>query len=70
MIVVVYNTSGFLISGIAIQCYQCDSDFDENCRADKPFDTKLNALVDCLSDEAHSPGTYCVKKEWRSPGCK
>ncbi|XP_067937888.1 UPAR/Ly6 domain-containing protein crok-like [Watersipora subatra] len=53
---------------LAIQCYQCDSDFDENCRPDKPFDDKINALVDCLSDEANVPGTYCVKKEYRSPG--
>jgi len=60
--------STVLQTTLAIQCYQCDSDFDENCRADKPFDTKLNALVDCLSDEAHTPGSYCVKKEWRSPG--
>ncbi|KAF6024756.1 hypothetical protein EB796_016939 [Bugula neritina] len=51
-----------------IQCYQCDSDFDANCPANKPFDDKINALVDCLSDEAHVPGTYCVKREYRSPG--
>lgn len=59
-----------IIAGLAIQCYQCDSDFDENCRPDKPFDYNINALVDCLSDEANVPGVYCVKIESRSPGCK
>ena len=59
----------FSVAGLAIQCYQCDSDFDVNCRPDKPFDDKINALVDCLSDEANVPGVYCVKKEFRSPGC-
>ncbi|XP_074649142.1 UPAR/Ly6 domain-containing protein crok-like [Tubulanus polymorphus] len=54
--------------GGAIQCYQCDSNEDNSCPADRWFDQSMNALVDCGGFEAHVPGTFCVKIYQESPG--
>ena len=56
--------------GAALQCYQCDSNEDASCPSNKHFDKNLNALVDCNSLEAHTPGTFCMKITQQSPGCK
>ncbi|ELT89658.1 hypothetical protein CAPTEDRAFT_211703, partial [Capitella teleta] len=52
----------------AIQCYQCDSNEDQSCPSERPFDRNLNALVDCNSFEARTPGTFCMKITQQSPG--
>ncbi|KAL5018701.1 hypothetical protein ScPMuIL_004423 [Solemya velum] len=54
--------------GDAVQCYQCDSNEDMSCPADTPFDTQINAVVDCNSFEAHTPGQFCMKIVQESPG--
>lgn len=59
-----------VITGDAVQCYQCDSNEDMSCPADTPFDTQINAVVDCNSFEAHTPGQFCMKIVQESPGCK
>ncbi|OAF65767.1 hypothetical protein A3Q56_06526 [Intoshia linei] len=53
----------------AIQCYECDSNEDETCPSNQRFDKTRNAVVDCNTDEAHVPGTYCVKITQESAGC-
>ena len=57
-------------TGLAIQCYQCDSNEDASCPSNKGFDEELNAMIDCNSLEAHTPGTFCMKITQQSPGCK
>lgn len=60
-----------LFSGAAIQCYQCDSNENPDlCPQETPFDTSINAMVDCNSFEANTPGQFCVKIYQESPGCK
>lgn len=54
--------------GDCIQCYQCDSNEDKSCPSNRPFDTNLNALIDCNSFEAKVPGTFCMKVTQESPG--
>jgi len=56
-------------AGAALQCYQCDSNEDESCPSWQPFDHNINALVDCMSFEAYTPGTFCLKVTRESPGC-
>ncbi|KAG8198654.1 hypothetical protein JTE90_015486 [Oedothorax gibbosus] len=57
--------------GDAIRCYQCSSDQegkdDDNCGAYDSFDTKRNTLIECLGEEAHTPGTFCYKSIQQSP---
>ena len=57
-------------TGVALQCYQCDSNEDASCPSWQPFDVNINALVDCMSFEASTPGTFCMKVTRESPGCK
>jgi len=52
----------------ALQCYQCDSNEDGSCPSWQPFDRNINALVDCMSFEARTPGTFCLKVTRQSPG--
>ncbi|KAK3579499.1 hypothetical protein CHS0354_028320 [Potamilus streckersoni] len=63
---------GFIVyihKGEAIQCYQCDSNEDgKQCPQEEAFDTKINAVVDCNSFEAYTPGKFCVKIYQESPG--
>ncbi|CAI9722881.1 Hypothetical predicted protein [Octopus vulgaris] len=54
--------------GIAIQCYQCDSNEDISCPSSEAFDTKVNGLIDCNSFEANVPGQFCMKRYQQSPG--
>jgi len=55
--------------GGALQCYQCDSNEDGSCPSWQPFDVNINALIDCMSFEASTPGTFCMKVTRESPGC-
>ncbi|XP_064644587.1 UPAR/Ly6 domain-containing protein CG9338-like [Lineus longissimus] len=57
-----------LKKGYTIQCYQCDSNEDETCPADRPFDKNINAMVNCGGFEAKVPGTFCLKVYQESPG--
>merc|ERR1712226_1085017 len=53
----------------AIQCYQCDSNENQDlCPQEMPFDKTINAMVDCNSFEANVPGQFCVKIYQESPG--
>lgn len=58
----------FISTGAALQCYQCDSNEDESCPSWQPFDHNINALIDCMSFEAYTPGTFCLKVTRESPG--
>lgn len=61
----------FLSLGDAIRCYQCSSDqeakSDDNCGAYESFDTERNSQIDCLGEEAVTPGTFCYKSIQQSP---
>lgn len=67
-IIVFLSLSCFIGIGHCIQCYQCDSNEDHSCPASQVFDINLNALVDCNSFEAQTPGTFCMKITQESPG--
>lgn len=54
--------------GLAIQCYQCDSNEDETCPTGGKFDTTVNAMLSCNGFEADVPGQFCVKIYQESPG--
>lgn len=64
-----FITSGFVIilffqTALAIRCYQCSSDTDKKndvCGAYTPFDSVRNVPVECYSEEARTPGIFCVK---------
>ncbi|GFO23352.1 expressed conserved protein [Plakobranchus ocellatus] len=58
----------FISTGLAIQCYQCDSNEDETCPSGYTFDTSVNAMLDCNGFEADVPGHFCVKIYQESPG--
>ena len=64
------NQRCLFVTGLAIQCYQCDSNEDASCPSNRGFDEELNAMIDCNSLEAHTPGTFCMKITQQSPGCK
>ncbi|PVD37609.1 hypothetical protein C0Q70_00205 [Pomacea canaliculata] len=70
LLVVLLGAVSFSTLGLAIQCYQCDSNEDVTCPADDRFDTTINAVVDCNSFEANIPGQFCMKIYQESPGCK
>ncbi|KAK3759042.1 hypothetical protein RRG08_022031 [Elysia crispata] len=55
-------------TGMAIQCYQCDSNEDETCPSGHSFDTSVNAMLNCNGFEADVPGQFCVKIYQESPG--
>uniref|UniRef100_A0A0B6Y2L5 UPAR/Ly6 domain-containing protein qvr n=1 Tax=Arion vulgaris TaxID=1028688 RepID=A0A0B6Y2L5_9EUPU len=54
--------------GLAIQCYQCDSNEDHTCPSGYGFDKTVNAMLDCNGFEADVPGQFCVKIYQESPG--
>ncbi|XP_059488223.1 uncharacterized protein LOC132204024 [Neocloeon triangulifer] len=55
----------------AIRCYQCSSAQDpkgeDNCGAYENFDPENHIAVDCISDESHTPGTFCMKITQQGP---
>lgn len=57
-------------SASAIRCYQCSSDEDkqnDSCGAYEAFDTNKNSPVDCLAEDAVTPGTFCYKSIQQGP---
>ncbi|WAQ96864.1 hypothetical protein MAR_029554 [Mya arenaria] len=53
--------------GFAIQCYQCDSyENPDLCPQETPFDSTVNAMVDCNSFEANTPGQFCMTRRCAS----
>ena len=50
----------YCVSVSSIKCYQCSSDEDgkgvDNCGAYQYFDTNKNIAVDCMGEEAVTPG--------------
>jgi hypothetical protein len=68
LLVTVVVLSTLIASGYGLQCYQCDSNEDYSCPSWQPFDRNINALVDCMSFEARTPGTFCLKITRQSPG--
>ncbi|XP_055931567.1 uncharacterized protein LOC129961946 [Argiope bruennichi] len=70
-VIILLLCSSFFISGEAIRCYQCSSDQeakeDDNCGAYNSFDTAKNTPVECLGEEAVTPGTFCYKRIQQSP---
>ncbi|XP_074599122.1 uncharacterized protein LOC141853622 isoform X2 [Brevipalpus obovatus] len=54
----------------AIRCYQCSSDENktlDDCGAYAGFDSEKVQLVDCMSEDAVSPGTFCFKSIQQGP---
>ncbi|RWS07936.1 hypothetical protein B4U79_03730 [Dinothrombium tinctorium] len=70
-IIVFFIFSLFHISKVhAIKCYQCSSDEDkknDNCGAYESFDTTKNTAVECMGEEAVTPGTFCYKSIQQGP---
>jgi len=53
-----------------IRCYQCSSDTDKNndvCGAYTSFDKVRNVPVECFSEDARTPGVFCVKEVRQGP---
>lgn len=53
-----------------IRCYQCSSDENkskDDCGAYEPFDTTKNSPVDCMGEDAVTPGTFCYKSIQQGP---
>ncbi|KAJ6216890.1 hypothetical protein RDWZM_008047 [Blomia tropicalis] len=61
----------FVPSAIAIKCFQCSSEKDgkgvDNCGAYSSFDKQQNIAVECMGEEAVTPGTFCFKSIQQSP---
>lgn len=61
----------FIFLGNAIRCYQCSSGTDpkgvDNCGAYSNFQKDRNIPVDCASEEAVTPGTFCMKETHQGP---
>ncbi|GAB6029332.1 hypothetical protein CHUAL_005099 [Chamberlinius hualienensis] len=57
-------------SASAIRCYQCSSDTDKDndvCGAYTAFDKVRNVPVECYSEDARTPGVFCVKVVKQGP---
>lgn len=55
---------------LSIRCYQCSSDENkkiDSCGAYDPFDTVKNSPVDCMAEDAVTPGTFCYKSIQQGP---
>lgn len=64
------SSFNLLLLALSIRCYQCSSDEDKNndeCGAYENFDTSKNSPVDCMGEEAVSPGTFCYKSIEQGP---
>lgn len=52
------------------RCYQCSSDEDkttDNCGAYEPFDLAKHSPVECMAEDAVTPGTFCFKSIQQGP---
>lgn len=59
-----------MITVLCIRCYQCSSDEDKSkdgCGAYEAFDTAKNSPVDCMGEDAVTPGTFCYKSIQQGP---
>ncbi|XP_043204486.1 uncharacterized protein LOC122371826 [Amphibalanus amphitrite] len=60
-----------LHSCAAIRCYQCatseDGENEDNCGAYSGFDDTKHVGVECNSEEANTPGTFCAKITAQGP---
>ncbi len=58
--VVLNNSYIFSLTVLAIKCYQCSTEKDgkgvDNCGAYNSFDKNQNIAVDCMGEEAVTPG--------------
>nr|XP_027205253.1 uncharacterized protein LOC113798858 [Dermatophagoides pteronyssinus] len=72
----VYVTIGsiLLLSNLgvdAIKCYQCSTEKDgkdaDNCGAYRSFNHSEHIAVDCMGEEANTPGTFCFKSIQQGP---
>jgi len=56
---------------VGIKCYQCSTEEDaagqDLCGAYEGFRPHEHVPVDCLGDDSHTPGTFCVKVTKQSP---
>lgn len=56
---------------MSIKCYQCSSDEDPEgkdlCGAFASFDETKHTPIDCLQDQANTPGIFCLKEVKQSP---
>ncbi|XP_037084257.1 uncharacterized protein LOC119104643 [Pollicipes pollicipes] len=57
--------------GATIRCYQCstseDGEGEDNCGAYSGFDDTRNVAIECNSEEANTPGTFCAKIVTQGP---
>lgn len=64
-------TSANIVTGTSVKCYQCSTEEDPEgkdlCGAYESFREEEHVPVDCLQDESHTPGTFCVKITKQSP---
>ncbi|GFY43517.1 uncharacterized protein TNIN_106541 [Trichonephila inaurata madagascariensis] len=52
---------------IAKECSDQEAKEDDNCGAYDSFNTQKNTLIECLGEEAVTPGTFCYKSIQQSP---
>lgn len=56
---------------VAIKCYQCSTEKDgknsDNCGAYRAFNHSQHIAVDCMGEEANTPGTFCFKSIQQGP---
>ncbi|CAB3380940.1 Hypothetical predicted protein [Cloeon dipterum] len=71
MLMHIFILFGAVAFGNAIRCYQCSSAQEEkgvdNCGAYDEFNPENHIAVDCISDESHTPGTFCMKITQQGP---
>ncbi|XP_053212098.1 uncharacterized protein LOC128395659 [Panonychus citri] len=70
LLVLIFLLAFYLPSGLTIRCYQCSSDENktiDSCGAYESFDSNSNQLVDCMSEDAASSGTFCYKSIQQGP---
>jgi len=60
-----------LQSVAGIRCYQCatseDAEGEDNCGAYSGFDETKHVAVECNSEEANTPGTFCARIVTQGP---
>lgn len=59
-----------LCLAFSTRCYQCSSDEDkknDTCGAYLPFDVNKHSPVECMAEDAVSPGTFCYKSIQQGP---
>ncbi|KAI7688257.1 hypothetical protein SSS_08004 [Sarcoptes scabiei] len=71
VILLLFLLSWIIEKGFAIKCYQCSTEKDgkgvDNCGAYKAFNYSQHIAVDCMGEEAVTPGTFCFKSIQQGP---